>query len=326
MMMLGKPFFDSIRRTVTGGHLSAKQVDGLNRIMAEWERRKLTDLRWLANILAQSFWESDRTWQPILESGGKAYLQSKAYYPYIGAGLIQVTWRANYQKFGAEKPKDLLGWPIALRALFDGMIDGLFTKHKLADFFNATKNDPIGARKIVNGTDRAEEIAAIHRHIHEALTADGALTAEEPDNKTVPVAATAAGAILLGIIQWAFSAEHSKITAALLVVAIIAFLFFMKGRWPDPRAPRVEIIPPSKDGSTTLPVPGKIIDDPEIRVERAKHGLRAWSIEMDEAIEALKTKQARIAAQIDSFEFKLIDHEAKALPQPGAPNQEGTGQ
>ena len=87
-MPLGKPFFESVRKNVTGGRLTAGQVDGLNRIMAEWERRGLTDVRWLANILAQSFWESARSWQPILEGGSKAYLRSKPYWPYIGAGLI----------------------------------------------------------------------------------------------------------------------------------------------------------------------------------------------------------------------------------------------
>lgn len=174
-MPLGKPFFDSIRQTVTGGQLTGEQVEGLNKIMGEWEKRKLSDLRWLANILAQSFWESDRRWQPILEKGGQTYLKAKKYWPYIGAGLIQVTWLENYKKFGATKASDLLGWDIALKALFDGMINGIFTGKKLFDYFNNQVNDPINARRIVNGTDHASDIAAIHYNILAALQKPGAI-------------------------------------------------------------------------------------------------------------------------------------------------------
>ncbi|MBD2070663.1 hypothetical protein H6F93_24645 [Leptolyngbya sp. FACHB-671] len=43
--------------------------------------------------------------------------------------------------------------------MFKGMIDGLFARKKLADFFNTTTTDWSGARKIVNGTNEAEAIA-----------------------------------------------------------------------------------------------------------------------------------------------------------------------
>ncbi len=192
-MPLGKPFFDAIRGSLTGGFLTPEQVDGLNRIMAEWESRQLTDLRWLANILAQSYWESARTWQPILEGGGADYLRSKPYWPYIGAGLIQVTWKSNYSKFGAAKPEDLLSWPVALRALFDGMINGMFTGHKLEHYFNDSVDDPLNARRIVNspnaGTnnlDQGQRIAGFHRAILEALNEPGAVTQEKEPLMPIP--------------------------------------------------------------------------------------------------------------------------------------------
>lgn len=167
--MTDKTFYDLLRQNVTHGSITPGQLDGIMRIKAEFEARQLTDIRWLANILAQSYWESDRTWQPCLEKGSRSYLKSKRYWPYIGAGLIQVTWKSNYTKFGAEKPEDLLTWPIALRALFDGMIKGMFTGRKLSDYFNDHKNDPVGARAIVNGKDHAIQIAHIHDDILDAL-------------------------------------------------------------------------------------------------------------------------------------------------------------
>jgi putative chitinase len=62
-------------------------------------------------------------------------------------------------------------WPIALRALYDGMIKGMFTGKRLADYFNASTDDPIGARRIVNGTDKAKLIAGYHNSFLGAITA-----------------------------------------------------------------------------------------------------------------------------------------------------------
>ena len=76
------------------------------------------------------------------EQGGETYLRGKPYYPWVGMGLVQVTWEANGKKFGAQSPADLLSWPVALRALFDGMLQGMFTGKKLPDYFNPSTNDP----------------------------------------------------------------------------------------------------------------------------------------------------------------------------------------
>jgi len=166
-----RTFFAYVRRAPFGGKLSAEQVDGMTRILDEWRRRQLTDLRWLANMLAQVTWETAHTMQPIRERGSEKYLRSKTYYPWVGEGLIQVTWERNHRRFGATKPGQLLTWPIALRALFDGMINGMFTGKKLGDYFNATTDDPVGARRIVNGTDKAKLIAEYHAQFLHALEA-----------------------------------------------------------------------------------------------------------------------------------------------------------
>lgn len=173
-------FFNYARNAPFGGRLTSQQVDGLNRILDEWERRGLTDDRWLAYMLATAFWETARTVQPVREGGGESYLRSKRYYPWVGEGLIQVTWEANHRKFGATRPGQLMTWPIALKALFDGSINGMFTGKKLADYFNATKDDPVGARRIVNGTDKAQLIAGFHRNF---LAAIKAAKLEDPEVK-----------------------------------------------------------------------------------------------------------------------------------------------
>ncbi|HCL66402.1 MAG TPA: hypothetical protein DIC56_16500 [Rhizobium sp.] len=48
---------------------------------------------------------------------------------------------------------------VAVEILITGMGQGLFTGVRLTDVFNREREDWIGARRIVNGTDRAEQIA-----------------------------------------------------------------------------------------------------------------------------------------------------------------------
>lgn len=164
-----KRFFDATRLSL--GRLNQSQVSGFTKILDEWERRReLTDLRWLAYMLATAWHETGSAMQPISELGTEKYLKSKPYWPYIGEGLVQVTWKKNWAKFGATKPGDLLKWPIALAALFDGMLAGRFTGKKLAQYFSAKVNDPVGARRIVNGEDKAAKIAGYHYALLAALT------------------------------------------------------------------------------------------------------------------------------------------------------------
>ena len=138
--------------------LSQGQVDGVGRIVDEGQARA-TPLRQLAYILATAYHETAQTMQPIREKGGEKYLRSKPYYPWVGEGLVQVTWEVNARKFGATAPGQLMTWPLALRAIFDGMTKGMFTGRKLSDYIDGELADYIGARRIVNGTDKASKIA-----------------------------------------------------------------------------------------------------------------------------------------------------------------------
>lgn len=154
-------FFDRIRRAVFGGKLMQYQVDGINRIIAYRDQTwpKMPDEE-LAYLLATVTHETAFRMQPITEMGSPQYLRSKKYYPWIGRGLIQITWKTNYLKFGIKNADDALKWPTALDVAFRGMILGMFTGKKLADYIKPGKTpDYVGARAIINGTDRAKLIA-----------------------------------------------------------------------------------------------------------------------------------------------------------------------
>ena len=162
-------FFTAVRSAYGG--LSQKQVAGFNAIIG---RFKGSDPRHLAYMLATAWHETDRTMQPIREYGrgsGKKYGTT-----FYGRGLVQLTWEANYVKAGTKLGLNLRASPdLALEAtvaadiMFLGMTEGWFTGRKLGDYFGATTDDPVGARRIINGSDKAEMIAGYHRTFLAAL-------------------------------------------------------------------------------------------------------------------------------------------------------------
>lgn len=174
-----KHFFDCIREQPFPGHLTPTQVDGMSRILDEWDLRRWTDVRWLAYMLATTFHETGRAMVPVKEGGSEAYLRAKPYYPWIGEGLVQVTWQVNAERFGARAPGDCMSWPVALSALFDGMSDGFFTGRSLKRFFNETVDDPLNARTIINAHDRAQLVASYHLAFLHALGPE-ATTVDKP--------------------------------------------------------------------------------------------------------------------------------------------------
>lgn len=179
-MISRKIFFDGIRSGPFPGKLTAGQVKGITFILDEWERREWTDLRWLAYILATTEWETAHTMQPITELGGKRYLMSKKYWPWIGRGYVQLTWKRNYEAMRAgvlevtgldivAEPDNALDPNAAAFIMFDGMLKGTFTGKKLSDFFNDAKTDWVNARKIINGLDKAYEIANVAKMFYADL-------------------------------------------------------------------------------------------------------------------------------------------------------------
>ena len=161
-----KKFFDIVRRDLFNGRLSARQVDGMNRIVAfrddEWPRMIDEEL---AYLLATVKWETGHSMQPVEEgypktgSQLKAYQRSLRYWPWFGRGLVQITWENNYKKFGISIPEEALEWPTALKILFEGCVKGMFTGHKLSDYITKNNQDYVGARRVVNAQDKAEKIS-----------------------------------------------------------------------------------------------------------------------------------------------------------------------
>jgi putative chitinase len=181
-------FFASIRMSLFGGTLNQHQVDGMVVILDEWDRRALPDIRWLAYMLATTFHETAQTMQPIAEYGGP----KTRYAPYYGRGFVQLTWQANYLKASALVGVDLVKNPDlamlpknAATIMFDGMIVGWFTGHKLADYIKGALCDYVQARRIINGTDQQIKIAGYAVSFQRALEA--AAVSPQPQTNDQPV-------------------------------------------------------------------------------------------------------------------------------------------
>lgn len=173
-------FFDIVRDRLYNGVLSQGQVDGMNFILRGWRRRRglNSDPRHPSYCLATTHHETAFTMQPITEYGSQSYLQSKDYYPYIGRGYVQLTWDFNYEKAGLAVAEDLLSFPelalepdLAAQIMFEGMEEGWFTGKKLSDYFNDIIEDSYNARRIINGTDKAAEIAEYYEEFLNAIEA-----------------------------------------------------------------------------------------------------------------------------------------------------------
>lgn len=191
-----REFFDALRDGILGPTLSAGEVDGVKAILTAGEGLQIS---WVAYMLATAYLETAHTMQPIHEFGGPSYFKRRydieGQNPnlarrlgninpgdgvkYAGRGYVQLTGRSNY--FRAEQALDqpLLTQPdLALRAdiaakiMRRGMVEGWFTGKKLSDFLPAAGGF-VHARRIINGTDRAEDVAGYARQFQSALVAGG---------------------------------------------------------------------------------------------------------------------------------------------------------
>ena len=148
---------------------------------------------YIAYMLATAYHETAHTFIPLEEYGkGKTRKYSKSFklkndnvcymngenndlyslakfpYFYYGRGFVQLTWFDNYLEFAKLLKVDLLLNPqlacdvdIATEIMIYGMLKGTFTGKKLSDYFKYGLQDFewVNARRIINGTDKAELIA-----------------------------------------------------------------------------------------------------------------------------------------------------------------------
>ncbi len=186
-------FLQEINKDLFNRNMNDGQRDGLKVKLTAFENHHITDIRWSAYMLATSYHETARTMQPIEEIGkgrGKPYGQKLKYnrkpytWPdkiYYGRGDVQLTWYENYLNMGRilnlpllEQPELALQPYISARIMIEGMTKGIsnggdFTGVSLENYFNSYTDDPIRARRIVNGLDKGNQIAEYHYKFLDAI-------------------------------------------------------------------------------------------------------------------------------------------------------------
>lgn len=193
-----KKIFDAYR--LQFGPLTQSLVDALEFLLAQIEqdtRFGTTDVdrREIAYCLATFKHETAQTMQTIDEFGSNERF-NRLFGPqtavgkrlgntqpsdgarFHGRGYVQLTGRANYKAMAAitgqpltTNPKLAKNPETAYQIAIHGMINGSFTGRRLNQFINNNKTDFENARRIINGTDKAQMIANIARRFSEILFA-----------------------------------------------------------------------------------------------------------------------------------------------------------
>lgn len=201
-------FYKAIKNTSAfGKSLSGPQVIGMEALLNAFEG-KVVNPHYAANMLAETHHETAGYMYPIKETvmpthkdkdpdddtvkarltkawkSGKLPWVKKDYWTsgYFGRGMVQITHEANYKKVGDAIGVDLVAKPqLALdpatsaQIVVIGMVNGLFTGKRLADYkfpadlSAASDKNP---RRIINGKDGTDaEVAKTHKVFYDALVA-----------------------------------------------------------------------------------------------------------------------------------------------------------
>lgn len=207
-MTLANPpsFFDKLRSGLLGPSLSPSEVSGVQAILGACEGLPLA---YVADALGTAYLETNHEMQPIREIGSDAYL-FRMYDPhgnrpgvaavlgntqpgdgvrFPGMGYVQSTGRKNAQRatvalkaagfdVDLEKTPELLMRPdIAAFVMRNGMLAGWFTGRGFARYLPAkgpaNRGQFTNARAIINGSDRADDVAEYSLQFQDALTVGG---------------------------------------------------------------------------------------------------------------------------------------------------------
>lgn len=180
-------FYAAVTDSLFKGSLPDWQKEPLDRLIDEGlaRNRSLEDT---AYVLATAYHETDR-FRAMEEYGkgdGRDYgepvlLIRGETAKYHGRGFVQLTWLRNYAIMSGYIGEDLVNEPdrakspdIAAKVIWEGMIRGHFTGRALADYIQTGAVDYVQARRIVNGTDKADLIAGYAQEFEAALALLGA--------------------------------------------------------------------------------------------------------------------------------------------------------
>lgn len=205
-------FYDWLRGNVMlGPKISPSEYQGCTAILHACAADGW-GIAWTADALGTAYLETAHTMLPIHEMGGTAYF-FRRYDPqgqrpdiaktlgntspgdgarYHGRGNVQLTGRKNYtladkklREMGILKPGEslIVNPDLALRPdvaaaiMVEGMTNGWFTGKRLSDYFDmhgvGTREGFKGSRRIINGQDRADDLAEYCLNFQTALQAGG---------------------------------------------------------------------------------------------------------------------------------------------------------
>lgn len=251
--------------------LSQKQVNGINAFLDALEKFNLS-VREFAYLCATTYHETAHTFLPIEEYGkgrGKKYGKAIDGKKYYGRGYVQLTWDYNYakatkelmfqrpdivqgvqartgQRFDlVEHPEQALDADVAAAVLVIGSQQGWFTGKKLSDYINGNMADFKNARRIINGTDKAQMIAGYAQKFKEILSqseivtpvdvATPAVEAEKPEPKVslfTKIGAAATGITGLGInLGTMIETKINQLTPAQVLYLCLSLLIVLGAIW-----------------------------------------------------------------------------------------------
>lgn len=200
-------FFDALRHGLLGPVLDDAEVTGCNAIL---EAMAGAPLAWAAYAFGTAYLETGSTMHPVKEANWLSKAAAERYFfrmydpagarpavaktlgntqvgdgvLYAGRGYVQLTGRRNYVTAAAKLGIALTANPdlamrpdVAAKILRLGMTEGWFTGKSFSDYLPgsglATGEQFRQARRIINGQDRAADVAGFALAFQIALQAGG---------------------------------------------------------------------------------------------------------------------------------------------------------